>query len=276
MQITRERLAFSGSSGGALVAATLACGINARSIMEEVVDHFPSCQTNPFRMFHVGELVLDHHLRDSDAHQKANGMLRVLLTKVCSRPPLLKAEVASTFQSWRDLFACLRASMHVPGAAGFLPYPVPDRGWYYDGLVWASLFVPWRAFNDVDEVIKVSACGFPDAQIGPQVPFPIWWLIIPPSQDALRGMFWMGYRDAQDYFSADGKQQTCGTLPVPVQALRKHMRSDCVESLDDAAVHLIETLQETAARHWRGFFLAMTILWMILFSLYMLARFNSY
>ena len=44
---------------------------------------------------------------------------------------------------------------------GFLPYPVPGHGWYYDGLIWASLFVPWRTFSENDSVVKCSAYGAP-------------------------------------------------------------------------------------------------------------------
>ncbi len=71
---------------------------------------------------------------------------------------------------------------------------------YYDGLVWASLFVPWRTFSESDSVVKCSAYGAPGADIRPSCLIPFWWAIFPPTQDTLRGLLAMGYHDAHDYF----------------------------------------------------------------------------
>jgi len=249
---------FSGSSGGALVAAVLACDLDPEDAKNLALADFRRCQRNPFHMFRVGEHVLDHYLRDTTLHERCSGHLRVLLTKVSSSPPLLQAEVASVFKSWHELFSCLRASMHVPLAAGILPYPIAGRGWYFDGLVWAALFVPWRAFSEDDVIVRVSACGFPNAQIGPRVPFPVWWLIVPPSAEVLHAMFWMGYRDAGRYFSQAGRRvggccdrrSNC-KAPRQVEALMEHLRPDPVSRLDERAERLIATLEATAAWHWR-------------------------
>jgi len=264
VNVRAEDLAFSGSSGGALVGAALACKFEAEEVKDRILSNFPSCKRNPLRMFRVGEEILDHYLRDNiDAAGCCSGVLRILLTKVSKRPPLLQAEVASKFDSWRDVFSCLRASMHVPLADGILPYPVPGRGWYYDGLVWASLFVPWRAFDDADAVVRVSACGFPGAQIRPRIPFPIWWLIMPPSEDVLNGMFWMGYRDTQEYFSGRvGVSGCCSRrsskkLPPQIKALQDQLSSEPRDSISQEAVQLIADLHATAVKHWQHFFLCL-------------------
>lgn len=268
VNVTMDDFAFSGSSGGALVAAVLACELDAVEAKDMALADFPLCQRNPFMMFKIGEKLLDHYLRDTELHDRCNGRLRVLLTKVSWMPPIMKAEVATKFRSWREVFCCLRASMHVPMAAGVLPYPVPGRGWYYDGLLWASLFVPWRAVDDTDEVVKVSACGFPGAQLGPRVPFPILWLVMPPSADVLQGIFWMGYRDTGDYFSGQAPKGFTETsfcerrqpeAPAQVRALRKHLKKDPRERLDEAALRFITDVQATAWRHWCYFFAAMSV-----------------
>mmetsp|Transcript_54769 Transcript_54769/g.102666 ORF Transcript_54769/g.102666 Transcript_54769/m.102666 type:complete len:714 (-) Transcript_54769:166-2307(-) len=259
VNVTVEDFAFSGSSGGALVAATLACPIDAEEVKDLTVKGFAKCKTNPFYMFRLGEEVLDHYLRDTRLHVRCSGHLRVLLTKVAPTPPLLGAEVASTFSSWQDLFSCLRASMHVPFAAGVLPYPIPGRGWFFDGLVWAALFVPWRAFADDDVIVRVSACSFPNAQIGPRVPFPPWWLIFPPSMAALDAMYWMGYRDAQEYFLEDTPHLRCScerrknekAVPRQVQELRKHLRTDPHNRFDEEAARKLADLQASVAWHWK-------------------------
>jgi len=278
VDVTQKDFAFSGSSGGALVAATLACPLDAMAVKDMTLSHFPSCQKNPLLMFHVGEITLDHFLRDTTFHEHCTDHLRVLLTKVSRTPPLLSAEVACKFSTWQELFCCLRGSMHVPLAGGILPYPVPGRGWYYDGLIWASLFVPWRTFDENDEVVRVSACGFPGAQIGPSTPFPIWWLMMPPSAEVLHGMFWMGYRDAQEYFSDEsqasavsisdqqrgrmGCERRSGSAGPPAQviALRKHLRKNPVDRFDDDVARLVRDLEATAARHWYCFFVGLFVL----------------
>eukprot|EP00928_Gymnodinium_smaydae_P083626 TRINITY_DN66869_c0_g1_i1.p1 TRINITY_DN66869_c0_g1~~TRINITY_DN66869_c0_g1_i1.p1 ORF type:complete len:714 (+),score=72.97 TRINITY_DN66869_c0_g1_i1:111-2252(+) len=266
VDVTVEDFAFSGSSGGALVAGVLACKLDPAEVKDMALADFHVCQRNPFHMFKVGEKVLDHYLRcqsDNKSHIRCSGHLRILLTKVSLRWPVLQAEVASKFKSWQELFSCLRASMHVPIAAGVFPYPIADRGWYYDGMVWAALFVPWRAFDDDDVVVRVSACGFPNAQIGPRFPFPFWWLAMPPSKEVLLGMFWMGYRDAQEYFCEQDnaarvgcceRRMSAGVTPKQIERLRKHLRKDRRYELDENAQNLINSLQVTADKHWRIFF----------------------
>lgn len=259
IEVKAQHFAFSGSSGGALVAASCAAGFNMTDVKESILSHFHKCQRNPLLMFHVGELVLDKFLRDTDAHVRCTGVCRVLLTKVSPWPPIFKAEVASNFKSWEELFSCLRGSMHVPIAGGILPYPVPGRGWYYDGLIWASLFVPWRAFEENDELVKVSACGFPGAHIRPRFPFPLWWLIMPPSREALEGLFWLGYKDTQDFFEGQmkltcAKRQDSAHPPQQAEALFKHRRSNPVNSFDERAQQLCSQVIATGVMHWQIFF----------------------
>lgn len=259
VKVTVKDFAFSGSSGGALVAATLACQFDAEEVKNMALADFHLCRRNPLYMFRIGEKILDHYLRDTTLFKRCSGHLRVLLTKVHNRPPLLGAEVASQFRSWRDLFLCLRASMHVPLAGGILPYPVPGRGWFYDGLVWAAFFVPWRAFDEDDVIVRVSACSFPNAQIGPRVPLPFWWLIMPPSAAALHGLFWLGYKDAQEYFSDEthrpagccDRRNNGRPVPMQVQAVRKHLRTDPQDRFDEHAARLVSDLQASTLLHWK-------------------------
>ena len=197
-------IGYSGSSGGSLVAGTLSAGINAEVLATWVIDNaFPVAGRKPYLLLGQCEQALDLFLPD-DAHRTSSDVLRVLLTKVSSSPPFLMGEVVSSFSSWGELFSCLRASCHIPLVGGILPYPVPGHGWYYDGLIWASLFVPWRTFSSNDLTVKCSAYGAPGADIRPSVMLPFWWCIFPPSKGTLLGLMAMGYHDAEHYFRREG------------------------------------------------------------------------
>lgn len=160
--------AFSGSSGGALVAAALATGVDIYKLADFVISCQEECQYNPWRMFPCTERAL-HRFIGSNAHEQANGRLRVLLTRiqVLSVKPALRPETVSTFASTHHLkqvwvaqpvrhsrpgYACmhalhptpcaerrrppqvLRASCHIPILAGGLPYHV-ERQQAADGTV---------------------------------------------------------------------------------------------------------------------------------------------
>jgi len=266
-------IGYSGSSGGSLVAGTLASGIDARALSTWVISNsFPVAGRNPFRLLSQCEQALDIFL-PKDAHLKSTEVLRVLLTKVSSKPPFLMGEVVSTFHTWGELFASLRASCHIPLVC-LLPYPVPGHGWYYDGLVWASLFVPWRTFSESDTVIKVSAFGAPGADLKPSVRIPFWWAIFPPSMEALHGLVMLGYHDTQNYF----KQPGCSSKSLLL--LRQRAKERPLESrLDKGAKQSIRNLEELVRRTWTRVFYFSVFLFVLLvfvcFSLFIVPYMNS-
>ena len=76
-----SRFAFSGSSGGALVAAALCADVDIAELASFVIDCRDECRFNPWRMFACAEQALDRFL-PCDAHLNSQGRLRVLLTRV--------------------------------------------------------------------------------------------------------------------------------------------------------------------------------------------------
>lgn len=105
----------------------------------------PACRRNPFRMFTAVESALGKFL-PKNAAATLSGRVRVLLTRVCWRPPWVTGEYVDQFESFDDVFHTLRASCHVPGLNLF-PYGVRKGGEvrrYFDGLMWSSLLVPWQ------------------------------------------------------------------------------------------------------------------------------------
>jgi len=195
----REGVAFSGSSGGSLVSCVLAAGTNIKDVFEYVLEWHPACRKNPLKMFTAVQRALEKY-QYPGAPARLTGRLRVLLTRVLARPPFVMGEVADTFPDNKTAVDILCASCHVPMVAGILPKRI-GSGYYYDGLVWPSrLLVPWRG-EAGDHVVRVSASGAPLADIRIQQA-PFWWAILPPNPDVLRGIFWVGYRDAARYFAA--------------------------------------------------------------------------
>lgn len=242
-------IGYSGSSGGALVAGSLSCGINNEELSSWVIEHsYPVAHLNPFKLLPQCEKALDIFL-PRDAHVPCSDVLRVLLTKVSRRPPFVMGEVVSQYYSWNHLFAVLRASCHIPLVC-ILPYPIPGLGWYYDGLLWASLFVPWRTFSESDNLIRVSAFGMPWADIKCSVSIPFWWAMFPPSVDGLYGLIALGYHDAQEYYNTSEQPQA-----DRLRALAK--KRPRPSRLDAERLAQIERLQESAAVLWRRGVLAM-------------------
>jgi len=219
-----KALAFSGSSGGALVAAALACGISVRDLLEFVLAQHPRCQWNPLRMFPAVEEAMERFL-PANAARCMSGRVRVLLTRVSARPPFITGEVVEQFAERPDVFHGLRASCHVP-LLHLRPYRYHRRH-YFDGLVWSSLLVPWSG-DDADLVVKVSAISAPLTDMRAPLS-PIWWVILPPSVDALRGLFWVGYRDAARWFT-DPPQDPLDRCKC--RALRSPRRSAHAEEPD--------------------------------------------
>ncbi|CAE8592048.1 unnamed protein product, partial [Polarella glacialis] len=193
-------IAFSGSSGGALIAAVLGAGTHIPDVFQFFLEQHAECLENPCRMFPAVDRAL-RKFQYPGAHKFLSGRVRVLLTRVSPKPPFVMGEVVDTFASNEIGITTLCASCHVPLMAGILPYKIEDR-YYYDGMAWPSSFlVPWRAARG-DLVIRISAMGAPLSDIRVSAA-PLWWGLLPPSISLLRGLFWMGYRDAAVYFSAE-------------------------------------------------------------------------
>jgi len=191
-----QSVAFSGSSGGSLVAGALASGIPIRDLFEFVMAQHAVCRRNPFQMLAAVETAMDKYLPKNCA-KSMTGRVRVLLTRISWRPPFITGEVVDHFVDREDVFGRLRASCHVPGLH-LLPYR-HRASLYWDGLVWSSLLVAWSG-DRPDLVVKVSAIAAPLTDIRAPVS-PVWWCIIPPDVDTLRGLFWLGYRDAARWFT---------------------------------------------------------------------------
>ena len=194
--LPEDELSFSGSSGGALVACALCTGISIEELARFIIDRQPECRFNPWRMLPCVESATERFLPD-DAASMAQGRLRVLLTRVQFgwMRPLLWPEVVSRFASRDELAQVLRASCHIPVLGGLLPFRIPSDeaepggkggkgkgALYYDGLFWPSVLWAWRAFHASDTLLKVSGLGWPTAHVGPPVPMPLHWVVLPPSQ----------------------------------------------------------------------------------------------
>jgi len=204
-----DRFAFSGSSGGALAATSLACDVPIDDLVDEILRVcWPWCRKSPFAMCPAVDYALNKFLPDKgdreDAWSKCSGRLRLLVTRVRFTPPWFLGDVVSRFENQRQLRGFLRASCHMPIFGGVLPYSVEGR-WYFDGLFWASFLVPWRRPTSRDHVLKVSAVGAPTAHLRPPN-VPPWWTVMPPSTAVLRALYERGYQDALQAFrdTADG------------------------------------------------------------------------
>jgi len=200
-----EEVGFSGSSGGSLVAATICSGVDVNKMSAYVVSCRDACKYNPWMMLPSADKAIETYL-PPEAHITLSNRVRILLTRVSFMPPFIMAEIPSKFKSREHLKMALRASCHVPGIGGVLPYWFDGAG-YFDGMFWSNaLAVPWRYFHPEDELIKVSAFGTAGSQIYPgsssnNTPMPPWWAIFPPAEEVLEGMMEQGYRDAANYFS---------------------------------------------------------------------------
>ncbi|CAD7952292.1 unnamed protein product [Amoebophrya sp. A25] len=227
-RVNPASLGFSGSSGGALVGGALATGIDIKALADYAISLFPLCGRNPPLAMKALDWAMGKFM-EPNMHRRANNRLRVLLTKVrVTKPPFFTAQIVSEFSTTTHLKSCLKASSHVPIAAGVLPFrmdhaaihgrkeeisPVLEQSatgttsssakkteWYIDGLAWLTFLVPWRTFHPDDSVVKVSALSAPTADIVPRIIIPFWWVLFPPSDTVLKGIFWSGYQDAEAFF----------------------------------------------------------------------------
>lgn len=214
-------LAFSGSSGGSLVAGALGSGINIRDLFEYVLSMHAPCTTNPWQIFPALESALDRFLPDNCA-KSLSGRVRVLLTRISAKFPFVMGEIVDQYQDSSEAWHTLRASCHVPGI-WVKPYKLNGR-FYFDGLLWSSFFVPW--VSDDSLTVRVSAISRPLTDIRAPVQ-PLWWSLVPPPVDVLRGLFWTGYRDAARFFSKP---------PMPLDFCKCRRPSEMSETEDRGEV----------------------------------------
>ena len=209
-----ERVAFSGSSGGALVAAALCGHVDIEALTRFVIDCQPECEFNPWRMLPCADEAIATFLPD-EVGDTYNYRLRVLVTRVDFRfwkrrfwrgLPFFKPQAVSKWGGRAELGQTLRASCHIPLLGGVLPYSVvrgdgSTLGAFYDGLFWPSILYLWRVFDVTDTVLKVSGFGWPTADIRLPLPVPPHWLVLPPSQTTLWRLYAAGYDDTARYFT---------------------------------------------------------------------------
>uniref|UniRef100_A0A7S2X7T1 PNPLA domain-containing protein n=1 Tax=Lotharella oceanica TaxID=641309 RepID=A0A7S2X7T1_9EUKA len=245
--LQKEQTAFSGSSGGALVAASLCADLSIDELVKHVISCQPRCEFNPWQMLPCAEEAM-HRFRRPDFYKSFSGRLSVLVTRIEFKLPFVMGEAVSDFRGVEDSIKMLRASCHVPLLGGVCPYKARGR-WYYDGFFWPSFFVPWRQFDSRDTVMKVSAIGTLGAQITPSIMIPIWWMAFPPKEQVLWGMFQLGYADAARFFR---------TYPNYVEDHVEHHEQKSTSSRKKRSAHpepevgsdLIHVFEDEAYRAW--------------------------
>jgi hypothetical protein len=219
----QDDVAFSGSSGGALVACALCCGIDIDTMTEHIIETCqPQCIFNPWKMLPCADEALRIFL-PTYACKSVSNRLRVLVTRFELRwgRPLVRPQVVSTFGSHAELRQILRASCHIPLLGGLLPYQVQGedgkaRGAFYDGLFWPSILYTWRVFGPTDTLLKVSGIGWPTAHVALPLPVPPHWTMLPPSRKTLWRLYQAGQDDTARYFARHGRPKPSASLfPSP-------------------------------------------------------------
>ncbi|CAE7717507.1 unnamed protein product [Symbiodinium necroappetens] len=201
-----DGLGFSGSSAGALTALLLASGTSVPDVFEHVLAQYKICRRQPWKMPVCAEEALRQY-QFPGAYKVIAGRLRILITRALFRPPFIMGEVVDEFPDNETAIQLLMASCHIPGIGGVLPKNVGGK-YYYDGMMWSSLFVPWRGAKE-DHIVKVSGIGGVMSDIRPPL-IPPWWCILPPPVRVLRGLYWQGYMDALMWFRAPPRAQLEG------------------------------------------------------------------
>ena len=228
----RQHLAFSGSSGGSLVASVLASGGNIDSSARVVIAAQPECRWRPWRMLSKVDSAVES-LIPNDAHMQVSGRLRVLLTHVKWGWPPIAPLVLDTFDSTPQLRDALRASCDIPGLGGLRPKAVHlepkgvGEAACFDGSVWPSWFCGWRAFSANDVIVAVSGLSGCLGLLGPPLLVPLHWVVLPPSQEMLWRFYRAGYQDAERCFGDLGDDVTGSELVEAVGQMLRGRRAAC-------------------------------------------------
>eukprot|EP00397_Hematodinium_sp_SG-2012_P034047 GEMP01036467.1.p1 GENE.GEMP01036467.1~~GEMP01036467.1.p1 ORF type:complete len:639 (+),score=105.63 GEMP01036467.1:69-1919(+) len=197
-------VAYSGSSGGGLVACALCAKVDISDLCKFVISCRGRCRVKVWEVPRCAIDALTLFLKEENyQHVKTN--LKILATRVSLRkPPFFMGEILQHFESREHLAEALVASSNVPLAFGICPKRVKHstgRGYYFDGMFWSQTlgFVPWRGFTSDDEIIRFSTYR---GMRNTFLMFPPTWALFPPPESVLRGMFAYGYIDAQQQFAA--------------------------------------------------------------------------
>jgi len=253
-------ISMSGSSGGALVAVGIASRIRIRDMVEFIIK---SAKDIPFRRkpwiaSKFVETTIDKFFTQ-ECFERINNNVRILMTKVRSKPPFFAAEAATKFNSLAHAKLLLRASSHIPVFFGVLPFYVKEqKGYYYDGLMWPSMVAPWRYWNkESDHIVKVSVyAAATTAQIRPTTWMPPLWCIFPPSPNILWGLFWAGYKDAEQFYKVSPRRGGgfgCGVRSTPnCLTWKKLQEMPCKpdHKVDPKADAYIEEFEKAAENFW--------------------------
>lgn len=232
-------LGFSGSSAGALTASLLASGTSVPDVFEHVLAQYKVCRRQPWKMPICAEEALRKY-QFPGAFKVIAGRLRILMTRALLKPPFFMGEVVDEFPDNETAIELLMASCHIPGICGVFPKVVKGKR-YYDGMMWSSLFVPWRGAKE-DHIIKVSGIGGVMSDIRPPL-IPPWWCILPPPVRVLRGLYWQGYLDALLWFRTPPRQLEafCG----------RRETSSARDAGGDAGVRRSNSTQQRQQRKWQ-------------------------
>jgi len=229
------RISYTGSSGGALIAAVLVTKQDVQELKERALDYIPFCKHNPRNMGIAAKETIEKYIPEHkvlSAEVKVN--LKILVTRVSLwRFPFCMGEVLDNFESRDHLCQALYASSNVPMILGIFPQRVKHskgEGYYYDGMFWSHAlgFVPWRSFTTRDVVFRFSTLSSPirvdtDKKKCQQefslACFPLWWALFPPSREVLDGMASYGFIEAQRRF--EGRPEFLKPEPIPKEMLEK-------------------------------------------------------
>lgn len=250
-EIARGEIAWSGSSGGAIVACGMAQGLDVPAVLDSVMHRtWDRAAKKPWLIPEEVQYTLETFVPEN-GHELASNKLRVLLTRLSWKPPFVMGQVVSEFHSRSYLFDVLQASSHIPiiFGLGFLL----DGVRYFDGMFWIGSIVPWRSFNSRQRVCRVSAFSSFGSDIGPRwfaIP-PIWWAVFPPNREVLEGMTWAGYRDIASAFgSADGRSSGCGPCSRRQQSLFDDTKMPRRQISSERVDELIALYERKARKDW--------------------------
>lgn len=199
-----RRVAFAGSSAGALVACGLACGVpldTARLCFLQAAARAQKTLGGPFwaglTIQEQMRRALQRHL-PTDAHLRATGRLFVSLT----RPRDMANVVCREWASREDLIDAVLCSCYIPGLSGF-QVPTLAGTHYIDGGFTDRQPVPYPATTLTISPFENKAHICPPISQGP--PFRDTTLlryyrsVVPAPPHVMMAYYWQGYRDAEAY-----------------------------------------------------------------------------
>jgi predicted acylesterase/phospholipase RssA len=184
---------FAGVSGGAAVALTLACGLDA-------LDHFNEALAKS----HVGLFGMCDAVLDVCESMLARAKVRSIegdRLYVQMSTALMQPHLVSEFESTRQCVEAIRASAHIPVVGGLLPYKVEGMGMFYDGGLASMLpLIPDRV-KMAHRVVRVDATGsLPSCDIHLGFHAPYSWIFVPRPLHTMRLIFRYGYLKAKQFF----------------------------------------------------------------------------